>query len=74
MKPSDSQLELIDKFITQLNWWKSSNDINSPTLSSDIEETINSLIIDDKITEPQARSLSGALHQLLTTIKQIKNE
>lgn len=73
MKPSDSQLEIINKCITQLNWWKSSNDINSPTLSSDIEDTIDNLVIDNKLTEPQARNISGALHQLLTTIKQIKN-
>ena len=56
----------------QLSWWVDSNDINSPTHGCDIEGEINNFVIDDKITEPQARELSSALQRLLHTITRIE--
>lgn len=69
MKPTELQKEVIDLCISELNFWKNTNDITSPTHSCDIDEEINKLVCEDKITEIQAARISGGLHSLWHTIR-----
>ena len=38
MKPNKIQLDIIKAIKNQLSYWENSNDINSPTVNSDITE------------------------------------
>lgn len=50
MKTTDKQKLLCDIIISQANAWKNSNDINSPTHMSDIDEEFysNDINLDDE--------------------------
>jgi len=42
-KATDKQKQICDLIIEQANFWKSSNDINSPTHYCDNSESVNSV-------------------------------
>lgn len=68
MKANNKQIEICDAIITQMNFFKSSNDINSPTNLSDIDEEINKLDID----EDKANILINAIQDIYYTIINIE--
>lgn len=72
MKPTDLQKEIIKFCYKQIHALEGSNDIDSPTVRSDMEEGIDSLLYDEKINEVIARDLSGHLNGLLTIIRGLK--
>ena len=65
MKPTEKQIKVIDTILSIIKTWKSTNDIDSPTLTVDIhdflyadlesEDIIHSLIADE--LEDELRSL-----------------
>lgn len=65
MKTTDYQKQLCDIIEQQVNFYKNSNDINSPTHYSDNEETINMLDWD----EEESKHLAHLLDELLNIIK-----
>lgn len=71
MTPNKLHKELCDIVILQVNCWKDSNDISSPTHYSDNWEEVNKFVLDDKISEEDAEQLTNALDELYHTIKNI---
>lgn len=69
MKSSDKQKEICDLIIEQANFWKNSNDINSPTHGCDIHESICGV---EWLTEEQANETEDLLYKLYTKIKHLK--
>ena len=55
MKPTKTQKETIDAVIKQLQFWKTTNDIDSPTHYSDMDEcyksSLNNFLQEDEIEQ-----------------------
>lgn len=67
MKPNDKQKEICDAIITQMNFFKSSNDINSPTNLCDITEEINKLDINDEDRDKLIEHLENIYFIIINT-------
>lgn len=75
MKPNRTQKHICDFIIEQVEWWRDSNDINSPTHLSDLTSRLNDLVDDEGwITESQAHELDVYLTNLLVTIRNLKED
>ena len=72
MKANDKQKLVIDTLISQLKFYKTSNDLGSPTHHSDNDEIISMLEFDKKITEKEEFILKGLLAEILTVIRKVK--
>ena len=71
MELTHKQKKLIKFCLDQIKHWENTNDIKSPTITSDINAEIDSLVYDDVINEVHARDLFTNLCGLLTTIRYI---
>jgi len=71
-KPTERQIKIIDECITQLKYWRSTNDLYSGTHGGDIDAGLLNLELDDVITEGQSDELSSDLSNLLITIRDMK--
>lgn len=69
MKPTEIQIKTIDTIVSIVKSWKNTNDINSPTLISDIQEEMYSNLSDDMSYE-EMDELSSVLEDLLWLIKE----
>lgn len=73
MKTNRVQKHICDFIIEQMDWWRDSNDIDSPTHLSDLESRLNDLVEDEGwIDGTQAYELLNRLTDLLITIRQLK--
>jgi hypothetical protein len=72
MKPSEKQILVIEKVKAQVNFWKTTNDIQSPTHFSDNDQVFDSLVLFDEISELDATKLKDQLNELLTVIRGIR--
>ena len=73
MKTNRVQQHICDFIIEQIEWWRDSNDINSPTHFSDLEDRLNDIVEDEGwIDGLQAYELLNRLTDLLVTIRQLK--
>lgn len=68
-KPTDNQKKIIDECILQLQSWKNTNDLYSPTHGRDIEDGFDNLYLDDIIDEDTSDELYEKLYSLMLTIK-----
>lgn len=68
MKPTNKQIELCDRIIQELNYWKSSNDIDSPSHNTSIEE----LISDFEMNQSFKESLIGLLCHIKTLDRKVE--
>lgn len=68
MTPNKKQKEIIDMLISQAKFWKSTNDIMSPTHYNDIEEEVRQL----DLTEDDEERLIEAISQVYHLIKIIQ--
>ena len=68
MKTTDKQKQICDLVIQQANFWKSTNDINSPTHYCDISESVKSL----ELSEEDEEDLTNFLDNLLNFVKEKK--
>ena len=68
MKPNDNQLEVIEFLMTQLKYWKGTNDISSPTHRGDITEEVIKL---DNITSEERAKLDIETGSLLRLIQSL---
>ena len=69
MKATDKQKRLCDLVIKQASFWKSSNDIDSPTLYCDNYESVRSL---EGLSEEDEEDLTNFLDNLLNFVKEKK--
>lgn len=75
MKTNRVQQHICDFIIEQIQWWRDSNDIDSPTHLSDLESRLDDIVEDEGwITESQARSFDAWMTNLLVEIRQIKED
>lgn len=75
MRPNRTQRDICDFIIEQVDFWKNSNDINSPTHFSDLESRLDDLVEDERlISQSQAQALDTYLTNLLVEIRNMKNE
>jgi hypothetical protein len=72
MKPIEKQILVINKIKGQLNFWATTNDIQSPTHFCDNDEIFDSLVLFDEITELDATKLKDQLNELLIVIRGIR--
>ena len=70
MKPTKTQKAVIDAVIEQLKFWRSTNDINSPTHYSDIYECYKPYL-DDYLSEEEIEQLRSETCNLFTFIKSL---
>lgn len=69
MKATDKQKEIYDLIINQVSFWKSSNDINSPTHYCDNSESVRSM---EGLSEEDEEDLTNFLDNLLNFVKEKK--
>lgn len=69
MKATTKQKEICDLIINQVSFWKSSNDINSPTHYCDNSESVRSL---EGLSEEDEEDLTNFLDNLLNFVKEKK--
>ena len=69
MKPTDKQKQICDLVIQQANFWKSSNDIDSPTHYCDNNESVSDI---DWLSEEDEEDLTNFLDNLLNFVKEKK--
>ena len=67
-KATDKQKQICDLVIQQANFWKSSNDINSPTHYCDNSEFVRTL----ELSEEDEEDLTNFLDNLLNFVKEMK--
>ena len=70
MKPNKKQLVASHVVKIQASFWQSTNDINSPTHYSDIDQ--DCIQFEDKIGEENAKVLAEKLSDLYDFIKKLK--
>ena len=68
MKTTPLQNEIIDICITELQCWKYSNDIDSPTHRTDAEAEFYKLDLDDKLPSIYCDEINDTLQELRYTI------
>jgi len=66
MKPTAKQLKVIEFLEQQLKFWKSSNDIGSPTHVGDIGEF--SQFLSDTFTQDEIQDIDILTHELYLSI------
>lgn len=70
MKPTPRQKHLIEVVQNQASFWMSTNDIDSPTHYSDMEEEVSKLEWDtDHLTKEDAKKFEDLLGDLFDFIK-----
>ena len=70
MKPTEKQTKVIDSILRIIYSWRNTNDINSPTNSSDIGEFLFAdLELGDTITWQERSEIEDNLRALLCTIQ-----
>lgn len=67
MKATNKQKEICDLIINQVSFWKSSNDINSPTHYCDNSESVRSI---EGLSEEDEEDLTNFLDNLLNFVKE----
>lgn len=69
MKATEKQKEICDLIINQVSFWKSSNDINSPTHYCDNSESVRNM---EGLSEEDEEDLTNFLNNLLNFVKDNK--
>ena len=64
MKPTEKQKKIMDIIIQNLQFWKSTNDINSPSHNSSIEDDVNDALIYGVIDEDEAEMLTDTISSI----------
>lgn len=70
MKPTKAQKATIDAVIDQLKFWRGTNDINSPTHYSDMDECYQSAL-DDCLSQDEIEELKAETCNLFQFIKNL---
>ena len=70
MKPTKTQKAVIDAVIDQLQFWRSTNDIDSPTHYCDMDECYKAAL-DDRMSEGEIEQLKSETCNLFQFIKNL---
>jgi len=70
MKPSDKQIKVIEFLEQQLNFWKYTNDIGSPTHIGDISEYAS--YMDNILSEDEIKDIDSITTELYLSITEIE--
>ena len=70
MKPSDKQIKIIEFLEQQLQFWKHTNDIGSPTHIGDISEFSNNMY--NVLSEDEIKDLDSLTTDLYLSIMEIE--
>ena len=70
MKPTKTQKAVIDAVIDQLQFWRSTNDIDSPTHYCDMDENY-AASLDDCLSEEEIEELTSETCNLFQFIKNL---
>lgn len=68
MKANQLQQKICDTLISTIHYWKSTNDISSPTVSSDIGDW-QSVVLGDEITDYDLHLLNNYMNKILTVVR-----
>lgn len=71
MKPTEKQKKACDAIIQEISWWRDSNDIDSPTHYSDMEDCLRA-DLDDIISEEEICDIEDCLRTIFGIIKRNK--
>ena len=70
MKPSDKQIKIIEFLEQQLQFWKHTNDIGSPSHCGDISECASNM--DNILSEDEIKDLDSLTTDLYLSITEIE--
>ena len=68
MRPSERQKAICDAIIREVQWWRDSNDINSPTHYSDLEDCLRA-DLDNVVNDGDRYIIQQKLKQIFEVIK-----
>lgn len=71
MKPTNKQKAVITAIRQQLGFWEKTNDINSPTHSSDIYEFLSLLEMDEVISMDELKTIEKTTNALWLSIQKL---
>lgn len=71
MKINHKQLEVLNLISDQVEFWKSTKDINSPTHLCDIDETLNLFRDEYDLSDSDIDNLSKSLKSLYLAVKKL---
>lgn len=74
MKTTELQNKIIDICITELQCWRDSNDINSPTHRTDAEVALYELDYNDELNSIYCDEINDMLQELRYTIIRLTEE
>jgi len=69
MKPTPRQKQLIEEVANQASFWMNTNDLQSPTHYSDLEDEISLLELNDILSAEEAKKFEDLLGDLFDFIK-----
>ena len=72
MKANAKQIAVAKMIASQVHFWETTNDINSPTHRCDLDESIQTLIIDDIINEEDGEIILEGLEGIYDILRNIK--
>lgn len=70
MKPTKTQKIVINAVIDQLNFWRNTNDINSPTHYCDMDECYKAYL-EDCLSDKEIEELKAGTYNLFQFIKNL---
>jgi hypothetical protein len=72
MKPTPRQNKILEMISNQVHFWMNTNDIDSPTHYSDLEDDVQSLEYIDQLSKEDAKQLENMLGDIYDFIKKRK--
>ena len=72
MKLNQKQIYALESIQFLVSCWSNTNDINSPTIGSDINEEMDKLYYDEILSEEEIDGIVSDLSDLLNKIRKLK--
>jgi len=69
-KPTQKQMDVLNYMSKIIDYWKGTNDIESPTLQGDLEEEL--INIDEELTNSEEAELVVKMNNLLGFVRKVK--
>lgn len=71
MKPTEKQMAICNAIITHIYWWRDTNDIDSPTHYTDMEDCLRA-DLDNVVNDGDRYIIQQKLKQIFEVIKRNK--
>jgi len=69
-KPTQKQMDVLNYMSKIIDYWKGTNDIESPTLQGDLDEEL--INIDEELTNSEEAELVVKMNNLLGFVRKVK--